>query len=86
MIAESAIMPLAAIIVYVYEPHEPLRFVLLGVTYVVINFAFNRIYAITMVLRRRVADLEILNETSRSLAASRPRFRATTSSRRSRSL
>ena len=69
-IAESALMPLAAIIVYVYSPDEPLRFALLGFTYVVINFAFNRIYATTMKLRRRVGDLETLNETSRSLAAS----------------
>jgi len=69
-IAESSLTPLAAIIVYVYDPEEPLRFVLLGVTYVVINYAFNRIYATTMKLRRRVGDLETLAETSRSLASS----------------
>jgi diguanylate cyclase (GGDEF)-like protein len=69
-IAETAIMPLAAVVVYVYEPDEPLRFVLLGFTYVVINLGFNRIYASTVVLRRQVADLETLNASSRRLASS----------------
>jgi diguanylate cyclase (GGDEF)-like protein len=68
--AEAALMPLAAIIVYVYEPDQPLRFVLLGVTYVVINLAFNRIRSTSASLGRRVADLEVLNATARALADS----------------
>jgi diguanylate cyclase (GGDEF)-like protein len=70
MLAEAAVLPLAALVVFIYHPEQPVRFGLLGATFLVINYAFNRISATSAVLRKRVAELETLSKTSRGLAAS----------------
>ncbi len=70
VLAEVALLPLAAIVVFLYHPDEPIKFVLLGSTYLVLNYAFNRIWNTSRALRRRVGELETLATTSRALAAS----------------
>lgn len=70
IVVESAVLPLAAILVFLYEPERPLKFALLGTTYLVINYAFNRISNTSEELRQRVSELETLSATSRRLTAS----------------
>jgi diguanylate cyclase (GGDEF)-like protein len=70
MVAEASLLPLAAVVVYVYHPDEPLGLALLGATYLVLNFAFSRLTRTSAALRQRVTELETLNATARRLAAS----------------
>ncbi len=70
MIAESSLMPLAVVVVFLYDPSRPLPFALLGMTYLVLNYGYNRISSITLSLRARVSELEVLNTSSRHLASS----------------
>jgi diguanylate cyclase (GGDEF)-like protein len=70
MVAEASLLPLAAVVVYVFHPEEPLGLALLGATYLVLNFAFSRLTRTSAQLRQRVAELETLNATARRLAAS----------------
>ncbi len=70
MTAEATLLPLAVVVVYIYQPAQLLGLVLLGVTYLLINFVFNRMWAAGVQLRRRVSELETLSITSRRLASS----------------
>jgi diguanylate cyclase (GGDEF)-like protein len=70
VLAEATLLPLAVVVVLIYHPDRPLGFALLGATYLLINFGFNRLSRASAQLRRRVGELEILNATARQLAAS----------------
>ena len=70
VVAELALLPLAAIVVFLYHPDQPLKLALLGSTYLLIVYAFNRVSFTSAQLRSRVRELEILNAASRRLAAS----------------
>lgn len=70
VLAETSLLPLAVVVVFLYHPDQPLRFALLGATYLLLNYAFNRISHTSRKLRQRVRELETLNATSRSLASS----------------
>jgi diguanylate cyclase (GGDEF)-like protein len=69
ILAEASLLPLAVVVVLIYRPDRPLSFVLLGMTYLVINFVFNRLAHASERLRQRVTELETLNRTARALAA-----------------
>lgn len=69
MLAELSLVPLATVVVLVYDPEEPVGLALLGVTYLLLNFVVNRLSRASRALRARVAELETLNGTSRKLAA-----------------
>jgi diguanylate cyclase (GGDEF)-like protein len=68
--AEATLLPLAAIIVFLWDPARPLKFVLLAATYLVMNYAFQRLGQTGAILRRRVAELETLNIMGHRLASS----------------
>jgi len=70
MIAEASLLPLAVVVVLLYKPDQPLGFLLLAATYLLINLVFYRLQRTSGKLHRRVKELEILNATSRELAAS----------------
>jgi diguanylate cyclase (GGDEF)-like protein len=70
LLAEAALLPLAAIIVFLYDPDRPVKFVLLGATYLLINYAFHRLSSTSGALRQRVAELETLNIMAHRLASS----------------
>jgi diguanylate cyclase (GGDEF)-like protein len=70
IIAESALLPLAVVIVFLYQPGEPIRIGVLGAMFLMFNFGFNRIYATSAALRLRVSELEVLGVTSRKLTHS----------------
>jgi diguanylate cyclase (GGDEF)-like protein len=55
--------------VLIYQPARPLSFVLLGMTYLIINYVFNRLSHASERLRQRVTELETLNRTARALAS-----------------
>jgi diguanylate cyclase (GGDEF)-like protein len=69
VLAEASLLPLAVVVVLIYRPDRPLSFVLLGATYLIINFVFNRLSHASERLRQRVTELETLNRTARALAA-----------------
>lgn len=70
MIAETALLPLAAVVVVLFHGHRLLGFGLLAATYLLINLVFNRLSRTSAALRARVRELEILDTTARGLAAS----------------
>lgn len=70
IVAETALLPLAAIVIFLYHPDQPLKFALLGATYLLITYAFNRLSTTSALLRQRVVELETLEATARRLAAS----------------
>ena len=70
LLAEAALLPLAAIIVFLYDADRPLKFILLGSTYLLINYAFHRLSSTSSALRQRVAELETLNIMAHRLASS----------------
>jgi diguanylate cyclase (GGDEF)-like protein len=69
-LAEASLLPLAVVVVLVYDPRRVLPVVLLGATFLLINFVFNRLSRTGAILRRRVQELEILEATARRLGAS----------------
>jgi diguanylate cyclase (GGDEF)-like protein len=69
-LAEAALLPLAAIVVFLYDPDRPVKFVLVGSTYLVVNYAFHRLSSTREKLRLRVAELETLNVMAHRLASS----------------
>lgn len=69
ILAELSLVPLATVVVLVYDPDQPLGLALLGMTYLLLNFMVNRLSRASRALRARVAELETLNGTSRKLAA-----------------
>jgi diguanylate cyclase (GGDEF)-like protein len=70
IIAELSLLPLAVVIVFLYEPGYPLRIAVMGTMFLIFNYGFNRIYATSADLRLRVAELETLSATSRKLSNS----------------
>jgi diguanylate cyclase (GGDEF)-like protein len=70
MAAEASLLPLAVVVVLLYRPDQPLGFLLLAATYLLINLVFFRLRRTRLRLERRVSELETLNATSRELAAS----------------
>jgi diguanylate cyclase (GGDEF)-like protein len=69
IVAEASLLPLAVVVVLVYRPDRPLGFILLGATYLVVHFVFNRLSHATGRLRARVTELSTLNRTARALAS-----------------
>jgi diguanylate cyclase (GGDEF)-like protein len=63
-------MPIGVVLVLLYDPEQPLGFLLLSLTYLLINLVFSRLSRTRKQLEERVSDLEILNATARRLAAS----------------
>ncbi len=70
IIAEASLMPIGAVLVLLYDPEQPLGFVLLSLTYLLINFVFARLSRARHELQERVHDLEILNVTARRFSSS----------------
>jgi len=69
ILAEAALLPLGVVVVLIYRPGRPMPFVLLGATYLIVNYVFNRLSHASERLRQRVTELETLNRTARALAA-----------------
>ncbi len=70
IIAEASLMPIGVVLVLLYDPDQPLGFVLLSLTYLLINFVFARLSRARHELQGRVHELEILNATARRLGSS----------------
>ena len=68
--AEASLMPIGVVLVLLYDRDQPLGFLLLSLTYLLINLVFSRLSRTRKQLEERVSDLEILNATARRLAAS----------------
>jgi diguanylate cyclase (GGDEF)-like protein len=68
--AEASLMPIGVVLVLLYDPDQPLGFLLLSLTYVLINFVFSRLSRASHELKERVYELEILNATARRFSAS----------------
>jgi diguanylate cyclase (GGDEF)-like protein len=67
--SEASLMPIGAVLVLLYDPKQPLGFMLLSLTYLLINFVFARLSRARHELQERVHDLEILNATGRRFSA-----------------
>lgn len=67
--SEASLMPIGAVLVLLYDPNQPLGFMLLSLTYLLINFVFARLSRARHALQERVHDLEILNATGRRFSA-----------------
>ena len=63
-------MPIGVVLVLLYDPDQPLGFMLLSLTYLLINLVFSRLSRARHQLQERVHDLEILTATARRLSAS----------------
>ena len=63
-------MPIGVVLVLLYDPDQPLGFVLLSMTYLLINYVFARLSRTSQLLQERVHDLEILNATARRFSSS----------------
>ncbi|MGE5181674.1 MAG: GGDEF domain-containing protein [Acidobacteriota bacterium] len=70
ILAEASLMPIGVVLVLLYDPQQPLGFLLLSLTYLLINFVFSRLSRARAELQERVHELEILNVTARKLSAS----------------
>jgi diguanylate cyclase (GGDEF)-like protein len=70
IMAEASLLPLGVVVVLLYSPEHPLGFVLLGATYLLINFVFNRLSRAGTSLRSRLAELETLNRSAHALGSS----------------
>ncbi len=68
--AEASLMPIGVVLVLLYDPDEHLGFVLLSLTYLLINYVFARLTRAREELNDRVQELEVLNATARRLASS----------------
>jgi diguanylate cyclase (GGDEF)-like protein len=68
--AEASLMPIGVVLVLLYDPNQPLGFVLLSITYLLINYVFARLSRTSQLLQERVHDLEILNATARRFSSS----------------
>jgi diguanylate cyclase (GGDEF)-like protein len=69
ILAEVSLLPLTIVLVLIYDTLHPLAFSLLGATYVLINFVFNRLARASASLRQRVSELEALNRSARELGS-----------------
>jgi diguanylate cyclase (GGDEF)-like protein len=70
VVAEASLMPIGVVLVLLYDPQQPLGFILLSMTYLLINFMFARLSRTSNLLAERVRDLEILNATARRFSSS----------------
>jgi diguanylate cyclase (GGDEF)-like protein len=70
VVAEASLMPIGVVLVLLYDPAQPLGFVLLSMTYLLINFMFARLARTSHQLAERLGDLEILNATARRFSSS----------------
>jgi hypothetical protein len=70
ILAEASLLPLGIVLVLLYDPARPLGFVLLALTYLLIDLVFSRLSRTRRQLEARVGELEILNATARKLASS----------------
>ena len=70
IVAEASLVPIGIVLVLLYDPASPLGFVLLSLTYLLINFVFARLSRASHELGERVHELEVLNGTGRQLSAS----------------
>jgi len=70
ILAEASLMPIGVVLVLLYDPEQPFGFLLLSLTYLLINFVFSRLSRARGELEARVHDLEILNATARHLSSS----------------
>jgi diguanylate cyclase (GGDEF)-like protein len=70
LVPEVSLIPIGVVLVLLYDPEQPLGFILLSLTYLLINFVFSRLLRTRRQLEERVHDLEILNATARRMAAS----------------
>lgn len=70
ILAEASLMPIGVVLVLLYDPNQPLGFLLLSLTYLLINLVFSRLSRTRKQLEERVHDLEILTATARRMAAS----------------
>jgi diguanylate cyclase (GGDEF)-like protein len=68
--AEATLMPIGVVLVLLYEPDQALGFVLLSLTYLLINYVFSRLSRTRGQLEERVHELEILTATARRFSAS----------------
>jgi diguanylate cyclase (GGDEF)-like protein len=69
IVAETTLLPLAVVMVIIYDPGSPAAFVLLGATYLLVNFMFNRVHRAGAMLRRRVQELEVLNRMAHAIGS-----------------
>ena len=67
--AEASLVPIGVVLVLLYDPDQRLGFVLLSITYLIIDFMFARLSRTREQLRERVRDLEVLNASARRLSA-----------------
>jgi diguanylate cyclase (GGDEF)-like protein len=70
IVAEASLMPIGVVLVLLYDPTQPLGFLLLSLTYLLINYVFARLSRASAELADRVHELEILNATARRLSSS----------------
>ncbi len=70
ILSEASLMPIGVVLVLLYDPGQPLGFLLLSLTYLLINLVFSRLSRARHQLQERVHDLEILTATARRLSAS----------------
>jgi len=70
IVAEASLMPIGVVLVLLYDPTQPLGFLLLSLTYLLINYVFARLSRASAELADRVRELEILNATARRLSSS----------------
>ncbi|MFH0902911.1 MAG: sensor domain-containing diguanylate cyclase, partial [Pseudomonadota bacterium] len=69
ILAEASLLPLAIVVVLLFEPDRPLGLVLLSTIYLLINLVFNQLSSTSISLRKRVAELETLNRTAHTLGS-----------------
>ena len=70
ILAEASLLPIGIVLVLLYDPRRPLPFVLLSLTYLLIDLVFSRLSRTRKQLEARVGELEILNRAARQLSAS----------------
>jgi diguanylate cyclase (GGDEF)-like protein len=70
ILAEASLLPIGIVLVLLYDPTRPLGFVLLSLTYLLIDFVFSRLSRTRRQLESRLHELEILNTTARRLSSS----------------
>jgi diguanylate cyclase (GGDEF)-like protein len=70
IVSEMTLMPIGVVLVLLYDPDEPLGFLLLSLTYLLINFVFGQLSKTSADLHLRVHELEVLHGSARRLAAS----------------
>jgi diguanylate cyclase (GGDEF)-like protein len=70
VLSEATLLPLAATIVLIWNPHRPIPFAMLGGTYLLVNYGFQRLAKMASAMRRRAIELEALNRTAHALGSS----------------